>query len=46
LPNEIEAKFPTHAGARNGVVASDGRVYLAHSGNVELNELVVVSPAK
>ena len=42
----LVTKVPTHAGARNGVVASDGRVYLAHSSNAELNDLVVVSPAK
>ena len=42
----LAAKVPTHAGARNGVVASDGRVYLAHSSGVDLNDLFVVSPAK
>jgi DNA-binding beta-propeller fold protein YncE len=42
----LVTKVPTHAGARNGVVASDGSVYLAHSSSADLNDLVVVSPAK
>jgi hypothetical protein len=37
---------PTQNGARNGVVAKDGTVYLAHGGGVKLPALVVVSPAK
>ncbi|PYQ12414.1 MAG: hypothetical protein DMF80_18530 [Acidobacteria bacterium] len=42
----VAAQVPTREGARNGVVASDGTVYLAHSGAVKLNELVVVAPRK
>jgi len=42
----VVARVPTRPGARNGVVASDGTVYLAHSGLAKLNELVVVPPAK
>ena len=42
----LVTKGPTHAGARNGVVASDGRVYLAHGSGSDLNDLVVVTPAK
>jgi DNA-binding beta-propeller fold protein YncE len=42
----VVAQVPTRPGARNGVVASDGTVYLAHSGMAKLNELVVVPPAK
>jgi DNA-binding beta-propeller fold protein YncE len=42
----LVAKVPTHAGARNGVVASDGRVYLAHGSSADLNDLIVVSPTK
>ena len=42
----VVTKVSTHTGARNGVVASGGRVYLAHSGNVDLTDLVVVSPGK
>src|SRR5262249_4165848 len=41
----LSAKVPTKTGARNGVVTKDGTVYLAHSGAVSLNDLVVVSPA-
>jgi hypothetical protein len=43
---ESGRRVPTHAGARNGVVASDGRVYLAHGSGSDLNDLVVVTPAK
>ena len=39
-------QVPTQNGARNGVVAKDGVVYLAHGGGVKLPALVVVSPAK
>jgi len=42
----VVAQVPTHAGARNGVVTRDGTVYLAHSMMADLNDLVVVSPAK
>jgi len=37
----VLASVPTAEGARNGVVTSDGRVYLAHS---RASELVVVTP--
>src|SRR5438128_3566 len=39
------AQIKTHAGARNGVVARNGSVYLAHGGT-ELSDLIVVSPKK
>ncbi len=42
----LVAKVPTHEGARNGVVASDGTVYLAHSHQGMLAGLIVVSPAQ
>jgi len=42
----IVAQIPTQNGARNGVVAKDGTVYLAHGGGVKLPALVVVSPPK
>ena len=34
----------TQNGARNGVVAKDGTIYLAHGGGVKLPALVVVAP--
>jgi len=40
------AQVPTQNGARNGVVARDGTVYLAHGGGVKLPALVVASPVK
>lgn len=40
----VVARVPTRPGARNGVVASDGTVYLAHSAMAKLSELVVVPP--
>ncbi len=40
----VAAKVPTHTGARNPAVTSNGTVYLAHSGR--LNDLAVASPAK
>jgi DNA-binding beta-propeller fold protein YncE len=40
----VVAQVPTQAGARNGVVAKDGTVYMAHGGQVQLSALVVVSP--
>jgi len=40
------AQVPTQNGARNGVVTTDGTVYLAHGGGVKLPALVVVSAAK
>jgi hypothetical protein len=39
-------QLSTRNGARNGVVTTDGTVYLAHGGGVKLPALVVVSPAK
>ena len=39
------AQVPTHEGARNGVVAKDGSVYLAHSSLGQLPGLIVASPA-
>ena len=41
----VTAQTPTREGARNGVVAKDGTVYLAHSSASKLNDLVVVSPS-
>jgi len=38
------AKVPTHEGARNGVVAKNGTVYLAHSQLGQLAALIVASP--
>ena len=43
---DVVARVPTRAGTRNGVVAADGTVYLAHGGGVALSELVVVSPGR
>jgi len=40
------AVVPTHEGARNGVVAKDGTIYLAHSQLGKLAGLVVVSPSR
>jgi DNA-binding beta-propeller fold protein YncE len=42
----ITAAVPTQLGARNGVVGRGGVVYLAHSGLVTLNDLVVVVPTR
>jgi hypothetical protein len=39
----IVAQVPTQMGARNGVAAKDGSVYLAHA-RIKLSALVVVSP--
>jgi DNA-binding beta-propeller fold protein YncE len=39
------AQVPTHEGARNGVVAKDGTVYLAHSQLGKLAGLIVASPS-
>jgi DNA-binding beta-propeller fold protein YncE len=43
---EVEAKVPTHAGARNPAVTDKGVVYLAHSSFGGLTDLVVVTPQK
>jgi len=40
----IIAQVPTHEGARNGVVAKNGTLYLAHSQVGQLAGLIVVSP--
>jgi len=42
----VVAKVPTHVGARNGVVAKDGTVFLGHSGLGNLSDLVVVTLKK
>jgi DNA-binding beta-propeller fold protein YncE len=41
----IVAQVPTQEGARNGVLAKNGTLYLAHSGLTKLSALVVVSPS-
>jgi DNA-binding beta-propeller fold protein YncE len=41
----LDSQVPTHAGARNPVVAKNGTVYLAHSMMADLSDLVVVSAA-
>jgi DNA-binding beta-propeller fold protein YncE len=43
---EVEARVPTHAGARNPAVTDKGVVYLAHSSFGGLTDLVVVTPEK
>jgi hypothetical protein len=40
----VIAQVPTQAGARNGAVAKNGTVFLAHNGQTKLSALVVVSP--
>ena len=40
------AVVPTHEGARNGVITTDGTVYLAHSQLGQLAGVVVVSPSR
>jgi DNA-binding beta-propeller fold protein YncE len=42
----VEARVPTHPGARNGVVGKDGTVYLAHSSSSKLNEITAVAPSR
>jgi DNA-binding beta-propeller fold protein YncE len=42
----LAAKVPTHEGARNPAVTTNGTVYLAHSGFGNLTDLVVVTPVK
>jgi len=41
----VMATVPTPEGARNGVVAKDGTIFLAHGGRSKLTALVVVSPS-
>jgi DNA-binding beta-propeller fold protein YncE len=43
---KVEAKVPTHAGARNPAVTDKGAVYLAHSALGGLTDLVVATPQK
>ncbi len=43
---EVEARVPTHAGARNPAVTDRGVVYLAHSSFGGLSDMVVVTPQK
>jgi DNA-binding beta-propeller fold protein YncE len=42
----LVATVPTHTGARNPAVTTDGTIYLAHSGLGGLSDLVVVSVKK
>lgn len=42
----IVVQVPTHEGARNGVVAKNGTLYLAHSQVGQLAGLIVVSPQR
>jgi DNA-binding beta-propeller fold protein YncE len=42
----IVTQVATQNGARNGVVTTNGTVFLAHGGGVKLPALVVVSPAR
>jgi DNA-binding beta-propeller fold protein YncE len=42
----VVVQVPTEKGARNPVVTKSGTVYLAHSGNANLNDLFVVVPPK
>ena len=41
----IVAQVPTREGARNGVLAPNGTLYMAHSGLAKLSALIVVSPS-
>ena len=41
----IVAQVPTREGGRNGVLAKNGTLYLAHSGLAKLSALIVVSPS-
>jgi DNA-binding beta-propeller fold protein YncE len=41
----VVAQVPTQEGARNGVLAKNGTLYLAHSGLTKLSALIVVSPS-
>ncbi len=42
----VIAKTPTQVGARNGVVAKDGTVFLGHSGLATISDLVVATPTR
>jgi hypothetical protein len=39
------AQVPIREGGRNGVLAKNGTLYLAHSGLTKLSALIVVSPS-
>jgi DNA-binding beta-propeller fold protein YncE len=41
----VVAQVPTREGARNGVLAKNGNLYLAHSGLTKLSALIIVSPS-
>jgi hypothetical protein len=41
----LVAQVPTREGARNGVLAQNGTLYMAHSGLTKLSALIVVSPS-
>jgi len=42
----VKEKVATHAGARNGVVANNGTVFLGHGGGSNLSDIVVAAPVK
>jgi DNA-binding beta-propeller fold protein YncE len=42
----VKEKVATHAGARNGVVAKNGTVFLGHGGGGNLSDIVVAAPVK
>jgi DNA-binding beta-propeller fold protein YncE len=42
----VKEKVATHAGARNGVVAKNGTVFLGHGGGAALSDIVVAAPVK
>jgi DNA-binding beta-propeller fold protein YncE len=42
----VKEKVATHAGARNGVVATNGTVFLGHGGGAPLSDIVVATPVK
>jgi DNA-binding beta-propeller fold protein YncE len=42
----IKEKAATHPGARNGVVAKNGTVFLGHGGGAALSDIVVAAPVK
>jgi len=42
----LKEKVATHTGARNGVVARNGTVFLGHGGGGNLSDIVVAAPAK
>jgi DNA-binding beta-propeller fold protein YncE len=42
----LKEKVATHTGARNGVVAKNGTVFLGHGGGGNLSDIVVAAPVK